>query len=213
MYKKFEALDDEKKQRIINAAIGEFHDKGYENASTNTITRNAGISKGLLFHYFKNKKNLFFYIVNYVINTIMDDVEDAGINKAPDIFDRIIDRSLVKLELAKKYSRFYKIIIDAYRSNCEEIKKEFNEIYAKIYKHHLANFLDGLDTTKFRKGISAGKAIEIILMCIEGLGEKYIKLYDSRDSEELIKDMAAIRQEYMEYLEILKYGVYPENTK
>ena len=48
---------EEKKQKIYQAALEEFVEHGYQNASTNRITQRAGISKGLLFHYFKNKKN------------------------------------------------------------------------------------------------------------------------------------------------------------
>ena len=46
-----QVMDEEKKQKIINASIEEFS-KGYSLASTNEIVRKAGVSKGLLFHYF-----------------------------------------------------------------------------------------------------------------------------------------------------------------
>ncbi len=46
----------------------EFTIGGYENASTNKIVEKAGISKGLLFHYFGNKKGLFVYVYNYYLS-------------------------------------------------------------------------------------------------------------------------------------------------
>ena len=42
--------DDARKSRILEAALVEFADKGYKKASTNTIVRETGVSKGLLFH-------------------------------------------------------------------------------------------------------------------------------------------------------------------
>ena len=51
-------IDAEKRDRIINSAIDEFAMYPYEKASTNNIVKNAGISKGLLFHYFENKQEL-----------------------------------------------------------------------------------------------------------------------------------------------------------
>ncbi len=54
----FENLDDQKKERILNAAIAEFAYKKYEDASTNNIVMSAQIGKGMLFRYFGNKKNL-----------------------------------------------------------------------------------------------------------------------------------------------------------
>ncbi len=53
-------VETEKRQRIINAAIDEFM-KGYCKANTDIIVNNAGISKGLLFHYFGTKKKLTEY--------------------------------------------------------------------------------------------------------------------------------------------------------
>ena len=47
------------RQKIIDAALKEFGQHGYEGASTNQICLSAGISKGLLYHYFKSKENLF----------------------------------------------------------------------------------------------------------------------------------------------------------
>ena len=63
MFSKFLNLD-EKQDRILNAAIKEFAQKGYDSASTNEIVKEAGISKGLLFHYFKIKSSYFsFYLI------------------------------------------------------------------------------------------------------------------------------------------------------
>lgn len=45
-----------KKDQIAASALKEFAEKGFEQASTNTICKEAGVSKGLLFHYFGSKK-------------------------------------------------------------------------------------------------------------------------------------------------------------
>ena len=56
MEKIFKNIDIEKRDRIINSALEEFSKNRFEKASTNNIVKNANISKGLLFHYFANKK-------------------------------------------------------------------------------------------------------------------------------------------------------------
>ena len=48
---KFFDLNKEKQDRMINAALKVFAINGYRHASTDEIVREAGISKGLLFHY------------------------------------------------------------------------------------------------------------------------------------------------------------------
>lgn len=60
----FHKLNIEKQQRIINAALNEFVQSGYEKASTNKIVKNAGISKGSLFNYFRNPESVTKHLYN-----------------------------------------------------------------------------------------------------------------------------------------------------
>ncbi|GAB2497270.1 hypothetical protein GCM10008929_17930 [Alkalibacterium psychrotolerans] len=64
----FLSLDKEKQDRILDAAFQEFAEKGYEQASTNQIAKAAGIGKGTLFYYFKNKQNLFYDLIDVAFN-------------------------------------------------------------------------------------------------------------------------------------------------
>ncbi|SHK34392.1 transcriptional regulator, TetR family [Anaerobranca californiensis DSM 14826] len=72
MLEKFYSLDEEKKNRIINAGLKEFGFHGYKNAKTDNIVQEAGISKGLLFHYFGTKKKFFeFWIYVNILDKIL----------------------------------------------------------------------------------------------------------------------------------------------
>jgi AcrR family transcriptional regulator len=57
-------LPEEKREFIINAAIDEFVEYGLENASTNRIVSNSGISKGSFYQYFEDKLDVFMYLLN-----------------------------------------------------------------------------------------------------------------------------------------------------
>lgn len=60
--KTFENLSQGKQDRITQAAIGEFSEKGYAGASINALVENLGIAKGSIFQYFGDKKGLFLFI-------------------------------------------------------------------------------------------------------------------------------------------------------
>ncbi|MBC1645335.1 TetR/AcrR family transcriptional regulator, partial [Listeria welshimeri] len=47
-------LDKKRKIAILNSALKEFTIKGYDEASTNVIAKEADISKALMFHYIGN---------------------------------------------------------------------------------------------------------------------------------------------------------------
>ena len=60
-------LPEEKRNTIITAAINEFAEYGLENASTNRIVANSGISKGSFYQYFEDKQDVFMYLLTVVI--------------------------------------------------------------------------------------------------------------------------------------------------
>ena len=53
-----------KKMKIIQAALDLFVERGYYGTKTSQISRRAGISEGLLFHYFPTKEILLEELVN-----------------------------------------------------------------------------------------------------------------------------------------------------
>jgi len=59
-------LPEEKREKIVNAAVDEFADYGLENASTNRIVENSGISKGSFYQYFEDKMDVFQYLMDIV---------------------------------------------------------------------------------------------------------------------------------------------------
>ena len=55
--------DPVKREQILDGALCVFMQMGFDAASMNDITREAGVSKGTLYVYFKNKEDLFAAII------------------------------------------------------------------------------------------------------------------------------------------------------
>jgi len=55
--------DPVKREQILDGALRVFMQVGFDAASMNDITREAGVSKGTLYVYFKNKEDLFFAMI------------------------------------------------------------------------------------------------------------------------------------------------------
>ncbi|MFR6100649.1 MAG: TetR/AcrR family transcriptional regulator, partial [Longibaculum sp.] len=51
------------RMKIIESALQEFNDKSYEKASMNHICQIGNISKGIIYHYFKDKDELYLECV------------------------------------------------------------------------------------------------------------------------------------------------------
>lgn len=209
MSSNFENLPEEKKKRILDACIEEFALNGYDKASTNVIVKNADISKGLLFHYFKNKRNLFLYIFDHCVNLLVDSYYSARQNEPKDVFERMVWVSIYKIKMAHKNPLINKLIFKAIYNTPEELKEELTEKYTSMYAKYMPTFLEGIDTSKFRKDIKPEKAIEFITICMDGIANKYLQKYKNMSADELMKDLEKIMEEYNEYMDILKNGLYP----
>lgn len=202
----FESLPKDKRKLIIDVCMEEFAQNGYEKASTNKIVKNAGISKGILFHYFGNKKNLYLYILDYAIEVFTEKFYEIDSDIPGDLIDRIIYYGIGKLKVYCECPVASKLIMDAFIYIPEELKSEVMERYQKIYDQNVPILLKDIDKTKFRDGIDKDKAVELVMMCMEGMNFKYINIFKSHP--ERMMNMEEVFNEMKEYFEILKGGLY-----
>ena len=68
MNEKFFSLPQDRQDLIRNSAMLEFGTGTFKKTSADSIAKRAGISKGLLFHYFKDKRELYLYIYQYAMD-------------------------------------------------------------------------------------------------------------------------------------------------
>lgn len=208
MFDKFERLPKEKQKRIINAVINELAAKGYKLSSTDIIAKEAGISKGSLFNYFKNKKGMFRYVFDYSIEiTLKAFYEDMDLSKT-DVIDRYKKAILIKLKLLKEYPEIFNFFTKVTFENDNEVKDIIQDRIIKITKESYGKIFSGLDLGVFKEEIDANKAINVIVWTLQGLSnqllEKYRRMnvsFDQIDYENLMNELD-------EYLLILKQGLY-----
>ena len=79
-------LSDEKKRRILEAAIDEFAEYRFSDASINRIVKNADISRGSFYQYFLDKEDLYLFIMQVIgVFQVMSEplaMTDGGPNNA-----------------------------------------------------------------------------------------------------------------------------------
>ena len=69
---------DERREAVLEAALTEFGDHGFEGASTDAIARAAGISQPYLFRLFRTKKELFLAVVEECFGETYARFDDAA---------------------------------------------------------------------------------------------------------------------------------------
>jgi len=194
MFEKFESLPEEKKKRILNACIKEFAINNYDKASTNNIVANAEISKGILFHYFGNKKNLYLYVFEYAVTFLLQKMQQKLPNPSTDIFEMIIQYGNIKLEVSIEEPYLYAIT-----------KK-----YQHLYENQYEKIFNTVDKSKFKNDVDPIKAIKLIIYFLEGYYNSYINIMKEKSLEEVIDIVKKAEKESIEYFEFLKKLLYKE---
>ncbi len=202
----FEALNPAKKQRIINAALEEFAKHSYDKASTNSIVKNANISKGLLFHYFTNKKTLYNYLSNWSFEIIINALDGKIDWAEPDLFKRLKQVWLIKSEILLEYpylAKFGETLL-ADKSKVEAIALVENyrpNIMRDLYQKNI-------DFTKFKPDIPIDSAMNIIQWTLAGIGENFKPQLD--DTNTVLLNSIASQVDV--YLNLLKHTFYKEEA-
>ena len=209
MYKNFDNLSPDKKSLIIRICIEEFAENGYQNASTNRIVKKAGISKGILFHYFGSKKNLYLYILDTIVGHMTERFYQS-FSAPDDIFERILLQYQTKVKLAYEQPQMYEILYAAFEDTPSELKEEIAKRYAKVYEENMPRFYENLDTSRFKKGIDAGRAVEIATIFSIGLTYMHIKSMKRDKPQKILSGIDTVYNEARAYFETLKKLMYEQ---
>jgi AcrR family transcriptional regulator len=166
--------DEEKKARMIAAALAEFATYGYKNANTNRIVKAAGVSKGLLFHYFGSKKELYLYLYDYTMHLVMDEAFATFDRSEKDIFKRWRAATEIKFDMMRRYGMLFEFILDAYARAADEVRDEIDASTMTWLATAWRMMRDSVDPTLFRDGLDTDKAIRVLYWTIEGYSKQWM---------------------------------------
>ena len=140
MNEKFFDLKKEKQDRIINAALKVFAENGYRHCSTDDIVHEAGISKGLLFHYFGSKMNLYEFLYDYCVKFLSMELKSSISADEKDYFTLMQNAELAKKNVLRSYPHMQAFIDRSMTEDDEDaidntsnLREELQAIYDKRF--------------------------------------------------------------------------------
>jgi AcrR family transcriptional regulator len=203
-YEHFLKLDPEKQERILAAAFEEFHERGFDAASTNAIVQKAGISKGLLFHYFGSKEGLYQFLMQESAHRIAADVFPA-LDISGDVFNTIKTIVHIKLEVCIRHPVETDFLTACLTDNLPDHLRRYRETFKGLSYDYLGIVAGMLDGNLLGSGISKEVAAEIIAWVCEKYGEKILGL--GRENIEK-NGWDYFVNDFDRYLDVLKKGLY-----
>lgn len=130
----------EKQQKIVEAAIKIFAEKGFANTSTSEISQKAGVAEATIFRHYGTKDNLLLSVILPFIKDFIPHMADEIFNglmaQNPTTFEQFL-RALIKnrISFISNNRKLFQILVKEimYR---EEFKLELAPLISEIIIHH-----------------------------------------------------------------------------
>ena len=173
MNDRFWELKKEKQDRMINSALKVFSQYGYKHASTDEIVKGAGISKGLLFHYFESKIGLYAFLYDYATRFVTLELT-ANVEKSENRYFELYKQILsAKANSMSQYPFIFLFLNKADEETDIEAVSVISERREK-YQRIMNALRERADITTFIPGIDFEKVGVILDYTIDGLMQKSV---------------------------------------
>ncbi|WP_343208944.1 TetR/AcrR family transcriptional regulator [Anaerolentibacter hominis] len=204
--KKFFDLPAARQNAILNGAMKAFAIFGYRKTSTEEIAGHAGISKALIFHYFKNKKTLYLFLYGYALNLMIQELQKGGGLRTDggDLFDMLKQSQKIKVRAMEKHPYLFEFIAAAYYEEDPEIVTELGNQNNDLIGRSKANVLEKIDREKFRTDVDVPLLLDTIIWCADGMMRERMRSFDG--------NVQKIADDFNQVLDLLKTLTYKKEV-
>ena len=141
-------LENNARERLLETATELFAEKGYAGASVREIVEKAGVSKPVLYYYFKSKEGLFYAILEWAA-----DVQQKILNEIFEVRGTVLERFIFLYRRVAKGIRQYQSLYIMIHGLIYGPPQGVPEYDFAMYQRHM------LDAVKriYAEGVSSGE--------------------------------------------------------
>jgi len=200
---KFKLIETKKKERLINCAFEEFGTNTFDKASTNKIVKNANVSRGLLYHYFENKQDLYDCLKTFAYEEMLEALQTQLNWEDSDILLRIKQIVLIKMEVAKRYPAMLQFLTRMSENMSFEEVKQLTQDFAPGFYEQI--YTKNIDFSLFKDDVDMARAIKVIMWTIEKFSEEF---QNRLKTENFDMELDIFLNEFNEYIELFRTTFY-----
>ena len=157
----------DRKRELLEAALNEFIEKSYEEASLNNIIKNAGISKGTFYYHFRDKEALYLSLLQDAVDAKLEFLERKLKNYIHDenlnVFENLKLQARFGVAFAKEHPNYYLLGLMLYREKGNKIYDTAMKMFDMTADSYYENLLEkAMEQGDFRDGVSIEFAKKII---------------------------------------------------
>jgi AcrR family transcriptional regulator len=205
----FERRPLEKRVAVINAGIREFAVKSYSDASTDRITADCGISKGLLFHYFTTKQEFYLYCLQKALETL---TADTAQDLKGDFFEILFSSMDSKMRLCTAHPEKTYFVNMASRENAAEVKAQKDDIFRRTLAERQARSAQTMAcavSSLHLKVPDKHRVTEGLLLYTNAIMNRFLLHYQENPAA-FFENSDAIKAEMKSFLNLMLYGICEE---
>lgn len=177
MNDKFFEQKQEKQDRIINAALKVFAQSNYRHASTDDIVKGAGISKGLLFHYFTSKLGLYEFLFDYSVRFMLLELSREVKRSETDFFVLTMQMERARMQVMRLYPYMQQFLNMALKESMAEAA-ECTRQKREEYQESMRAYSLQADYSVFAGIGSADRMVCLMQYVIDGITADMSKQHD-----------------------------------
>jgi len=103
---------DKRRQKILEKALTVFMDDGFEAATFQKIADRCGITRTILYLYFKNKREIFTYSIKQLLLNAEENIKLICADKSLNSIEKISNVLLSILKLLEQNRKLLSVVID-----------------------------------------------------------------------------------------------------
>lgn len=198
------------KDRILNAAIAEFGTKTYECASLNTICNDNQIPKGLIYHNFKNKDELYLQCVRLCYEEMTAFLSDSSY-QTDNMHDNLQNLLRRRQEFFQKNPYYSNIFFNTVLMPPRHLLQEIGEIRKSFDEFHISCYKKLLEQIPLREGVTCEMALEYFMIFQETFNNYFQKKsYEMNDFNTMIQDHEL---KLSKVFDLMLYGIAKEEKQ
>ncbi len=180
----------DRKEQIIKEARALFSRLGFRKCTTEDIASACGLTKAALYHYFRNKEQIFTEVVNREGSLLVSEIRKAiDAHSSPE--DRLRAFIMTRFEKIKSLLNLYRISQAMGREllpAAEECRTKFFEQESEML---VAILKDGVKKGEFRK-IRADLVARTVIAAFKGIESYFLLSEDTQTVAEAMQETLSI---------------------
>ena len=177
-------------EALLQAALGLFVSQGYRHTTVEQIAGAAGLTKGSVYFYFRNKENLLAQLLDRVEEVVADGMVERVAEAGPRATDKMV--AFVHGQAALGVEAWEQVLLlilmsFEFAGQDHPVEARIRSIYDRMYRTVEAIIREGRSTGEFRADVRAKEQAAIVMAGHDGTFLEWYRRQKDFKGAELVR--------------------------